>query len=272
MAVLPRFPERQSLAGLPDVFFRPALIALQFLTCFPVRLQQPPAPRELGLSLLWYPAVGLLVGIVVWGTVILVMSLATPLTAAVVLTVWVLATGALHLDGLADTADAWVGGRADRERTLAIMKDPRSGPIAVATVVCVLLLKFGGLSALRGVSGHVYWSDPRFACGSVLPPLLGRTAAVLLLVYTPYVRTKGIATELVRFQSRTTGRLVIAVTAITVSVVCGRYGLLAAAIVGVVCFAMRRAFLRRLGGVTGDCVGATIEVTEAASLIAIAST
>src|SRR5256885_9559254 len=62
-------------------------------------------------------------------------------------------------DGLADTVDAWVGGRADPERTLAIMKDPCSGPVAVAAVVCLLLLKFAALSALRAARGTVSSGD-----------------------------------------------------------------------------------------------------------------
>jgi adenosylcobinamide-GDP ribazoletransferase len=56
--------------------------------------------------------------------------------AALLLAVWVLLTGGLHLDGLADTADAWIGGQGDRDRTLAIMKDPRSGPIAIVAIGC----------------------------------------------------------------------------------------------------------------------------------------
>ena len=133
------------------MFFRSALMAVQFLTCWPIRLEPPPARREVGLSLLWYPAVGLLLGLLIWVATILLSPLATPLAAAVVLALWVSCTGALHLDGLGDTADAWVGGRGDRERTLAIMKDPYSGPIAVAAVVCLLLVKFGALSALLSI-------------------------------------------------------------------------------------------------------------------------
>ena len=103
------------------MLLRPALIAVQFLTRFPIRLDPPPVAREVGLSLLWYPAVGVLLGLLVWVSAILLSPLATPLAAAMVLALWVSCTGALHLDGLADTADAWVGGRGDRERTLAIM-------------------------------------------------------------------------------------------------------------------------------------------------------
>src|SRR5215831_21347953 len=117
-----RIPVHQALCtqrGASRVLLRPALIALQFLTCLPIRLQSPPAGRELGLSLLWYPAVGLLLGVLLWIAATLVRPISPALAAALILTLWVACTGALHLDGLADTADAWVGGRSDRERTLS---------------------------------------------------------------------------------------------------------------------------------------------------------
>lgn len=79
--------------------------------------------------------------------------------------VWVGLSGGLHLDGLADTADAWIGGHADRQRTLEIMKDPRSGPIAVVVLLLVLLLKFAALVVLLGQGA---WA------GLLLAPWLGR--------------------------------------------------------------------------------------------------
>jgi adenosylcobinamide-GDP ribazoletransferase len=251
------------------VFLRPALIAVQFLTCFPIRLKQAPVGREVGLSLLWYPAVGLLLGLVLWAGALLFSPLAPPLAAALVLTVWIFATGALHLDGLADTADAWVGGRADRERTLAVMKDPHSGPTAVAAVVCTMLIKFSALSELRGAAGPLVWSDLHFACGCILPPLLARAGAPLLLAHTLYVRPEGIAVDLAQYQSRLGAWLVAALTGLSVTVACGRHGLAAVASTAMIHLVMRLAFIRRLGGVTGDCAGATIEISETASLVVL---
>jgi len=253
------------------VLLRSVLIAVQFLTCLPIRLEPPPVGREIGLSLFWYPAVGLLLGLLIWATAILLSPLAAPLAAAIVLAVWVSCTGALHLDGLADTADAWVGGRGNRERTLAIMKDPYSGPVAVVAVVCLLLLKFAALSALRDARGTASWSDLHFACGCILPPLLARTAVPLLFAHTPYARAQGLGADLAHYQSRAAGRWVTALTGLTVIVVFGRYGLVATAAAAVVYLIMRRAFIRRLGGVTGDGVGAMIEVIEALCLVTLAS-
>ena len=106
----------------------PLLIALQFLTRLPVRLPGMPEPQQIGRSLLFYPLVGLLLGLALLALEWVLGDTSTLLEAALLLAAWVALSGGLHLDGLADTADAWVGGYGDRERTLAIMKDPRSGP------------------------------------------------------------------------------------------------------------------------------------------------
>jgi adenosylcobinamide-GDP ribazoletransferase len=126
----------------------PLLIALQFLTSLPIRLPAMPEPEQQGRSLLYYPVVGLLLGALLCLAVFVLDGAAPLLQAALLLTLWVALTGALHLDGLADSADAWLGGFGDRERTLQIMKDPRSGPVAVVVLVLLLLLKFSALLAL----------------------------------------------------------------------------------------------------------------------------
>ena len=243
------------------MLLRPALIAVQFLTSIPVRLSPAPCGREIGVSVLWYPCVGLLLGTLLWGAGVLLRGASPLLAAAIVLTLWVVATGALHLDGLADTADGWIGGRGDRERTLAIMKDPYAGPAGVATVACVLLLKFAALSALRAGPG---------ACGYILPPVLARAAVPLLFAHTPYVREGGIGAELARRPSRAGAWCVAGLTCLLAVLTLGaREALLAIAAAAAVYLAMRRAFVRRLGGITGDCAGAMIEVIEAMSLIAM---
>ena len=126
----------------------PFLIALQFLTIVPVQLKQIPTARQNAQSLLFYPLIGLLIGFVLFGLSIVLIKLPTILLASIVLVVWIWLTGGLHLDGLADTADAWVGGFGDRERTLKIMKDPACGPIGVLSLIIVCLLKFAALYVL----------------------------------------------------------------------------------------------------------------------------
>ncbi len=244
---------------------------MQFLTRIPIRVEPPPLGREVGLSLLWYPAVGLLLGLLLWACAVLSNALAAPLAASLILAVWVSSTGALHLDGLADTADAWVGGAGDRERTLAIMKDPHIGAVAVAAVVCLLLVKFGALSGLLGARGSRSWSDLHLASGCIVPPFLARALVPILFAHTPYVRAEGIGAELARQQSRASGGSVAACAVLVIVLVGGRRGLMAAAIAAAAYLLMRRAFMRRLGGITGDCTGAIIEVVETVALVALAA-
>ncbi len=134
----------------PDL--RPLWIAGRFLTRYPFPDPGPIAPAELGQAVPWYPAIGLVLGLVVGLAAVLLgpaMFNGQPgVAAALVLGLWVWSTGGLHLDGLADTADAWVGGLGSRDRTLAIMKDPTSGPAGVSALVLVLIAKFAGLQAL----------------------------------------------------------------------------------------------------------------------------
>ena len=92
----------------------PFWIALQFLSSLPIRLSGMPAPQELGRSLLCYPLVGVLFGLLLLGLNGLLGNAPLMLHAALLLTAWVLLSGGLHLDGLADSADAWLGGFGDQ--------------------------------------------------------------------------------------------------------------------------------------------------------------
>lgn len=239
----------------------PFLIALQFLTRIPIRLPRTPTPQELGRSLVWYPLVGLLLGALLYLLGLALTAAPTLLGAALLLTVWVLASGALHLDGLADCADAWVGGHGDRNRMLEIMKDPASGPVAVVAVVLVLLLKFAALAALLE-SGDV-------GC-LLLVPLLGRTAMPALFLSTPYVRTEGLGAALAAHVPRRAAMLVIIAT-LLITAGFGLAGFCSLVAAGAAFLLVRNRLLHHLGGTTGDGAGALLELTETAVVIALAA-
>lgn len=235
---------------------KPLLVALGFLTRVPV----PPGVfddrRAQARSLACYPLVGALLGGLLVGLAVLLHGAPPLLVAVLLLTCWVASTGALHLDGLADTADAWVGGLGDRERTLAIMKDPRSGPMAVVAVVLLLLLKFAALASLPPAA----WG------GLLLAPLLGRTALSLAFLSTPYARVQGLGTSLLAApRELSAGAVLLAAGA---AAAFGQAGLVALAVAGAVFLLWRRACMQRLGGFTGDTVGALAECVEAAVLVA----
>ena len=239
----------------------PFWIALQFLSSLPIRLSGMPTPEELGRSLLFYPLVGLLFGLILWGLNWLLLGAPLLLHAALLLSVWVVLSGALHLDGLADSADAWLGGYGDRERTLTIMKDPRSGPIAVVTLVVVLLLKFAALLALV---------EQQHSVILIIVPLLGRSALLGLFLTTPYVRPGGLGQALADHLPRLGGKQVVAISAMACVLMAGLSGVWALVLAAVMFVWLRQVMVRRLGGTTGDTAGALLELLEVTMLVGLA--
>lgn len=235
---------------------RGLLVAIGFLTRIPVPTAVFDDAHARVRSLPWYPLVGLLIGALLYALAWAIRGWPPLLSAAAMLAAWVALTGALHLDGLADSADAWVGGIGDRARTLAIMKDPNCGPIGVVALVLTLLLKFAALA-----------SAPAWP-GLLLAPLLARAALVAAFAFVPYVRAGGLGEGLAG-----SSRAIDAGVLMLVAAGCLFAGLrgVVSLIVAVLLFALwRRACMQRLGGMTGDTCGALAELTEAAVLIATA--
>lgn len=239
----------------------PFWIALQFLSSLPIRLPGMPQPQELGRSLLFYPLVGLLFGVLLWALNGLLAGAPLLLHAALLLSAWVLLSGGLHLDGLADSADAWLGGFGDRERTLTIMKDPRSGPIAVVTLVLVLLLKFCALLAL--IEHHQ-------AMVLVIVLVIGRSALLGVFLTTPYVRAGGLGQALADHLPRKAGWWVLAGSALVCVALAGYAGLWALTLATLGFVWLRHVMMRRLAGTTGDTAGALLELLEVLVLVGLA--
>jgi adenosylcobinamide-GDP ribazoletransferase len=237
---------------------RSLLLALAFLTRLPVPYRGFDDARVKAVSLAWYPLVGLLIGLLLGVLAWLLRDTPPLLTAGMVVLAWVVLTGALHLDGLADSADAWIGGMGDREKTLAIMKDPRCGPAGVVSLALVLLLKFAALASLHPAP----WSE------LILAPLLARAGLTAFFLTTPYVRGGGGLGAALSSAPRNACAVAIAISA--GFCLLGRWhGVLALAVAAVVFGLWRRACLKRLGGITGDTAGALAEMVEAAVLIAL---
>lgn len=230
------------------------LVALQFLTRIPVNAGYVTGAASLGRSVVYYPLVGLLLGGLLSVMATLLAGGPSFLLAALVLTVWVLVTGGLHLDGLADCADAWIGGHGDQQRSLDIMKDPASGPIAVSVLILVLMVKFAALATL--------FEQARVA-PLLIAPVLGRAAILALMLSTHYRRPQGLGAALSEQLPRLAAQWSLAGSALLGAVLLGLPVLLVA---GGIVFWVRRSALSRLGGATGDVYGAAVELTEAAVL------
>ncbi len=235
----------------------PLLIALQFLTVIPIQLKRMPTARENGLSVLYYPVVGALIGGLLYGLALLLLPVPDLLSAVLIMSLWVILSGGLHLDGLADTADAWVGGFADRQRTLQIMKDPRCGPIGVLSLVCVCLIKVAAVSLL--LAQQQLWA-------LILFPILGRLAPLFLLISCDYVRANGIGSSIAASLPKW-GVVVVLIMGFAISAFFGVLGWGSALIALLLLMLLRLAFIRRLGGITGDCIGASVELVEVVALL-----
>jgi cobalamin 5'-phosphate synthase/cobalamin synthase len=233
------------------------LAAVALLTRVPVR--RTFSMSELASSPPCFPAVGALIGLGQLAVVHAVGSWLPPTVLSACLlggSVWF--TGALHLDGLADAADGFGGGQS-REDTLRIMRDPSIGTFGVAAIVFTVLIRAAALSTLinRRVASLFL----------VLAPSLGRWTMVALAYRLPYARSEG---GLGSLAARITARQLAVATAITVAVsAAAGVAALAAWIAALaVVVAGGRAAMRRLGGFTGDTLGAANEITETVVLMA----
>lgn len=227
-------------------------IALQFLTVLPIKLKQIPTAKQNGQSVLFYPLVGLLIGLILFGLSILLVKLPIILVTAIILVIWIWLTGGLHLDGLADTADAWVGGFGDKERTLKIMKDPSCGPIGVLSLVIVCLMKFSALYVLL---------EQRLCAFLILIPMLGRCVPLFLFLTTQYVRANGLGCSITDSIPKTLAWMFFVIT-LTLLCMFELIGLVALISFLLLLVYLRFLFIKRIGGITGDTVGAAIELSE----------
>tara|TARA_R110002049_G_scaffold21045_3_gene77363 strand:- start:517 stop:1287 length:771 start_codon:yes stop_codon:yes gene_type:complete len=251
-----------------DVFvrqLRALFLAVQFLTILPTPRREVPdasLPELQGLSLLWYPFVGLVLGALL--TFIgPVLPLPFYLQAVVVIALWVVLTGALHLDGVADCADAWVGGLGDRARTLQLLKDPLCGSMGVTALILLIVVKAAALAAVID-NGQLIWLWT--------VPLLARLSLLLLFLTTPYVRPQGLGEVLAQHFSRFWAKCLLAGVAALLLLLSPLDLWCAFVMTTVAVFLMiRAAAVRRLGGFTGDVAGAQIEWVEVGLLLVLAS-
>ena len=213
-------------------------------------------PRNISHSRAFYPAIGLMIGLVLVGVEegsSRVFS--EPLTAAFLVAVMIVVTRGLHLDGLMDVFDGVFGGFTP-ERRLEIMRDSRVGAFGVIGAIAVLLLKYGALVSL------LMLPQPGKEWALFLFPTLSRWTMVVLLGAFPYVRTQGLGSPFhgTGIKIATT---IAGISALAASVLLGGFAGLGLFFgVTVVAWLMGWAISKTLGGLTGDAYGATNEIIE----------
>jgi adenosylcobinamide-GDP ribazoletransferase len=234
----------------------------RFLTRLPWPNPGTPTPLQFGYTPLAYPLVGFVFGIVLLILGDIVSSLPADLSALIVVIAWIWGTGALHLDGLADCADAWVGGLGDRHRTLVILKDPHLGVSGTTTLVLTILAKWILLRLLFEQSTLDWlWSF-------VWIIVLARVQMLLLIVTTPAATEQGLAARLQQTLPRGLAWLVISVSwLIGCAMINDAWIVVIVAML--VLLLWRYSLQQRLGGFTGDGIGALVELTEVALLVTV---
>jgi adenosylcobinamide-GDP ribazoletransferase len=236
-------------------------IAGAFLTIFPVAKRLEMTPQRLGRSMGLFPAVGLLIGL---GLVVINWLLDALIPRAVLdcllVLIMIAITGALHLDGVADLIDGLAGGK-DREGALRIMKDSRVGAMGVVGLVMVLLLKYLCLF-------HVPLELKSAAL--IFMPAAGRWVQVCLACYCPYVRAEGGTGGAFVDHVGEREMLIATATLILAAVVLfGKSGFFLILLLGIAAILLIRYFNARLGGVTGDVLGAGTEIVEVLTLVLV---
>ena len=233
-------------------------LALTFLTTLPwPRLGRADA-GDLARSLFWFPWVGGLLGLIFWGAWwVLLKTFPAAAASALLLTLTVILTRGLHLDGLADTADGLGGGRDPAER-LRIMKDSRLGTFGAVAVILILLLKFALFQAWAG-PGRIF----------LLYPIVSRWGMVFLAYLSPYARPEGGLGQAMTQGARASTLAGATVSAAVLSFLAyGIPGLILLTGAALAVLLLSLYFKKKLGGVTGDVLGAVGELLEVLVLAA----
>ncbi len=229
--------------------------AAGFLTRIPV----PQRPDALGRAAPWFPVVGLVVGLVLAGVYSAAYQvLPSPLASLIAISVGLLLTGAFHEDGLADTADAF-GSGATGDRALEIMRDSRLGTYGTAALSISIVWRVLAVGSL----------GPEIAlAGLVVAHSLGRAGAITLMVLAPPARSDGLGVLAIGRR----GALVGVLFALLVSgAALGWWAIPGLVLVGIGVWWWRRASLSKVGGITGDVLGACEQTGEVLILTLVAA-
>lgn len=233
--------------------------ALQFSTILPVGSDN--VFRPVG-QVAMFPVVGLILGGILAFSDALFSQLWPPLVVGILDTVLLIAlTGGFHLDGLGDTADGLLSHRS-RERALEIMKDSRSGAMGVLAMASVIALKWAGLSSMP---------DPGWSRAVLLMaiPSLARGSQIFGICLLPYGRKEGTAHDLFgEIPLATRGRYMIIPVLLALST--GERGVVVLLIHAAVTAGLLFWYKRKMGGITGDMLGAMTEITEGFLFVAAA--
>ncbi len=236
------------------------LLAVQFLTIFPLRINSA-TDKDLAKSTKYFPLVGLLLGLFLIGInkSLAILNFSQVSINIILVVALVVITGGLHLDGLSDTADAFLSGKP-KEEMLRIMRDSHVGAMGALSLISIILVE---IALISSVSSSIKISALILMC------VLSRWAAVLLMFLFPYAREEGKAKVFIREMN-----LRIFIVATLFALICAFLawqlkGLILALMIAAFAYLFGRLITKRISGITGDTLGAAIELTEVVTLFCV---
>lgn len=255
------------------------LCAIKFLTIFPIDPRNKIIPLNMGLTMVWFPAVGLLIGVILVAIhFLLIKWFPSSVADVLILVVYIVMTGGLHLDGLADSCDGLCGG-LDKEKRLEIMRQSTIGTFGALGLICTLGIKYICLRSL--VYEEAAWTNPSLcsraglfvSAGSfwlsqkgmalLLMPAIGRWTQVLAAALSAYARKEEgvgkVFIDNVRLRHAIYSALF---PLVPLWFFCRINGLMIFAIVIFVALLIIQYIKGKIGGMTGDTLGAVNEISE----------
>lgn len=236
------------------------LLALQFLTIIPVKMKNI-KEGDLSSSVIYFPLIGLLLGLLLVGInkVLLVLNFDQLIANIILVISLILLTGGIHMDGVADTADAFLS-RKNKEEMLVIMRDSHIGSMGVLSLISIILLKVAFLSCA---------SIQSKTAPLLLMCVLSRWSMVFAMLLFPYARQEGKAKLLmsgINFKIFTLSTIIALACAFAIWKL---KGVLVFMVIAAASYIAGRFINRKIGGISGDTLGALSESNEIIVLLSI---
>lgn len=231
------------------------LYAFRFLTILPISWKQDEDLTEVARSIIFFPFVGIVLGLTLTCISFILKPLFSPLTISVLIVfLWILFTGGLHLDGLSDLFDG-LGGK-NREDSLRIMKDSNIGAFGALSLIAIIILKITFLFEIISNSNN------SFIYPLILAPGWGRLFELLVIRFFKSARPEGMG-NFFKKEIREREWIIPLVLLLILTIYLLTYkSLIFLTILSVVIFLFSKKISKRLGGLTGDCYGAICEISE----------
>lgn len=232
------------------------IILIQFMTRIPVFVNVEYDEEKLGKSIKYFPLVGAIIGIFLYGINILAgkITVNRQIAAIIIIIVEIFITGLIHIDGLADTADGLFS-YAEKEKILEIMKDSRVGTNGAVALILYFMTKVILLSEIR----------PEYI---ILYPVISRLSTSINAGLGEYARKNGMSNEIIAKNGKKEAGISIIITMILSFIILKVKGLIILIFAILFILLLMKGVKRKIGGITGDTMGASLELTSILVLLA----